>query len=198
MAWGRAAFVYEGPVRRALIRLKFAGLRSLADAFAPAMAAALRAWDPEITVPEEGGRSLLLPLTWVPLGRDRRRRRGFDQARMLADAVGRRTGRPVMSLLERTRETSPQARRAGADRKQALAGAFRTVRPPPSRVVLVDDVLTSGATAAACASALVEAGAIEVGVLTAARSLGGSIPARCYTAGGLPPGSVVARETSSR
>ena len=193
LAWARAAFVYEGPVRRALIRLKFAGLRSLADAFGPAMAAALEAWDRETTVQDGRDGGPHPPLTWVPLGRDRRRRRGFDQARMLADAVGRHSGRSVMSLLERTRETLPQARRAGAERRQALADAFRGVRRPPSRVVLIDDVLTSGATAAACASALVDAGAEEVGVLTAARSLGGAIPARCYTAHGLPPGSVVAR-----
>jgi predicted amidophosphoribosyltransferase len=138
-------------------------------------------------------------LTWVPLGRRRRRSRGFDQAEALARAVGRATGLPVRPLLRRAVETAPQARRGGADRKLALAGAFRAAAPPPPEVVLVDDVLTSGATAAECALTLIAGGAARVGVLTAARSLGGTLPAQCSTlAAGLPSGSVVARERSSR
>lgn len=164
--------------------MKFGGHRTVAEGLAPFMTTSLQGWSAS-------------ELTWVPLGRRRRRSRGFDQAEALARAVGRATGIPVRSLLRRVVETSPQARRGGADRKMALAGAFRAAAP--AEVVLVDDVLTSGATAAECAAALVAAGAVRVGVLTAARSLGGTLPARCSTlAGGLPSGSVVARETFSR
>jgi predicted amidophosphoribosyltransferase len=102
-------------------------------------------------------------------------------------------------MLTRAVETAPQARRGGDARRRALGGAFRAVGAVPPRVLLVDDVLTSGATVAECARTLLAAGALEVGVLTAARSLGGPLPARCYKIeAGLQPGSVVARETFSR
>jgi predicted amidophosphoribosyltransferase len=123
-------------------------------------------------------------VTWVPLGRRRRRVRGFDQAEALARAVAGLAGLRVARLLERTVETDPQARRPGPERRRALRGAFRAVREAPLSVLLVDDVLTSGSTAAACAEALATAGARAVAVLTAARSLGGPIPARCYDRAG--------------
>ena len=186
--WARGAFLYEGPVRKALMALKFGGKRSVAPALAPAMANALS------TAPGPG-----TVLTWVPLAPRRRRERGYDQAEVLARALGRATGLPVIGTLERVLETAPQARRDAAHRRRALRGAFRALPERASgALVLVDDVLTTGATAAECASVLSRAGAEEVGLLTAARSLGGGVPARCYNPPGLRPGSVVARETSSR
>jgi hypothetical protein len=137
-------------------------------------------------------------LTWVPLGRGRKRSRGYDQAEALARAVAALTGWPVIPLLERDVETRPQARSSGRERRRALAGAFRARPDPPEQVVVVDDVITTGATAADCARALLAAGAGHVGVLTAARSLGRPVPARCYNQPGFRPGSVVARETHSR
>ena len=177
------------------MRLKFGGRRSLVPVFSCAMGEALSRGPPSV---EEARRSGLLAVTWVPLGPRRRRRRGFDQARCLAEGVGATGGMPVRRLLRRVIETAPQARRAGPDRRHALAGAFEPAGRPSPVVVLVDDVLTSGATAAECARVLCAAGAVEVGVLTAARSMGGPLPARCYNPAGLQPGSVVARETSSR
>jgi predicted amidophosphoribosyltransferase len=120
-------------------------------------------------------------ITWVPLGPRRRRRRGFDQAEALARPVAALLGWPVRPVLRRVVETAPQARRSGPERREALEGAFRSREPVPAAVVLVDDVLTSGATAAACASVLMAAGCREVGVLTAARALNGRLPVRCYT-----------------
>jgi competence protein ComFC len=172
------------------MRLKFGGQKPVADTLGAFMLEALEHapspdFDPSV-------------ITWVPLGRKRRRERGYDQAEALARVVADLSGLPVRQLLARSVETGPQARRSGPARRLALHGAFRAVREPPARVILVDDVLTSGATAAECAAVLRRAGALEVGVLTAARSLGGAVPAHCYNSAGLQPGSVVARETSSR
>jgi ComF family protein len=178
------------------MRLKFSGLSQVAEAFAPSMVEAL-ARAPPGPGPIDRGEPFVV--TWVPLGERRRRRRGYDQAEMLARAIRSLTGWPVQVMLRREVETSPQARRAGPERRRALRGAFSVVGDsPPPRVVLVDDVLTSGATAAECATLLRTAGAREVGVLTAARSLGGGIPARCYNPARFPSGSVVARGRSSR
>jgi ComF family protein len=119
-------------------------------------------------------------ITWVPLSRRRRSRRGFDQAELLARALARRLGLPVRRLLVRTRDSRSQARRSGADRRAALRGAFRlTERRPPAVILLVDDVLTTGSTAAACAETLKAGGTTHVALVTAARSVGGPIPARC-------------------
>ncbi|HEY3209210.1 MAG TPA: double zinc ribbon domain-containing protein [Actinomycetota bacterium] len=196
IGWSRSAFLYEGPVRSALLRLKFSGLSHVAQAFAPSMVEALARAPP---VGGAGGQDEPSVVTWVPLGARRRRERGYDQAEVLALAVGALAGWPVRALLRRAVETAPQARRAGPERRRALQGAFAAAGPVQSvRVVLVDDVLTSGATAAECATVLRRAGAAEVGVLTAARSLGGGVPGRCYNPARFPPGSVVARGRSSR
>ncbi len=160
--------MYEGPARAALHRLKFSGWRVVAEAFGAAMAA-VNVFEAEA-------------VTWVPLSPGRRARRGFDQARALAVAVAGRVSVPAVPLLERTTETPPQARRSAVERRRAMRGAFRSAgRDPPASVLLVDDVLTTGATAAECARVLVSAGAAHVGLLTAARALSGPIPARCYS-----------------
>lgn len=161
----RAPFVYQGPLARALKALKFGGWRALAPHLAGAMVEVC-------DVPAD-------VVTWVPLARRRRARRGFDQAEVLALEVAARLGLPAMPLLRRSRETAAQAPRPARERRRAPAGAFRAERQVRGTVLLVDDVLTTGATAGACAAALREAGAHRVAVLTAARALGGGIPARC-------------------
>jgi ComF family protein len=161
----RSPFVYEGPVARAIKSMKFSGWHALAGHLAGAMAEVLE-------LPADA-------VTWVPLSARRRARRGFDQAELLARAVAKRRGLPVGRLLRRVRDTRAQARLAGVDRRAALGDAFVSVRAPPPRTLLVDDVLTTGSTAAACADVLKAAGGREVLVLTAARSLGGPIPERC-------------------
>jgi ComF family protein len=176
------------------MRMKFGGGKVVAEALAPFLASALD------RAPPRDERDPEPVVTWVPLGRIRRRERGFDQAEVLARFVAPLAGLRAEPLLVRTRETAPQAKRTATERRSALAGAFRARErgSMPGGVILVDDVLTTGETAAECARTLREAGAREVGVLTAARSLGGALPARCYTGGGLLPGSVVARGTSPR
>jgi ComF family protein len=177
IAWARAPFLYDGPVRSALYRLKFSGWKAVAEALGAAMASV---HEHEVDV-----------VTWVPLGRKRRASRGYDQARALARVVGRSLGRPVVPLLRRVAETGPQARRGAAERRLAMRGVFTVTglaRPPPRSVLLVDDVLTTGATAAECAHVLVGAGVEHVALLTAARAISGDVPARCYARRDSRPG----------
>ncbi|HYZ11576.1 MAG TPA: hypothetical protein VE962_06755, partial [Actinomycetota bacterium] len=180
IAAARAPFLYAGPVARGIRGMKFSGWRAVGAHLAGGMA--------EVAAD-------LLPadvVTWVPLSRRRRARRGFDQAEVLARATAARLGIAVRPLLIRVRDTRAQARAGGPERRRALRDAFVPRRGPsdlPARVLLVDDVLTTGATAAACASALHRSGASHVSVLTAARSLGGPVPARCL-------GTPVRAETS--
>jgi ComF family protein len=161
----RAPFRYEGPAREAVHRLKFTGWRDVAGTLAAAIAAC-------------GGAAPADVITWVPLSRRRLAERGYDQARALAVALAHQTEVPVVRLLRRTVATGPQARRAGTERRDAMRGAFAASRGVPARVLLVDDVLTTGATAAACALALREAGASEVHVAVAARAVRALRPSR--------------------
>jgi predicted amidophosphoribosyltransferase len=162
-------------------RLKFGGLRGVAEAFAPAMVARAAELGPAQAI------------TWVPLSPRRLAERGFDQAKVLAVHVGRGLDLPTLRLLTRVSDPGgSQARRGRDARRDAISGRFGSAGRPPARVVLVDDVLTTGATVAACASELVAAGAEEVSVLVAARSVRpGFRPG--YTRSRPALGSVVAR-----
>ncbi len=169
IARARAPFLFEGPVRRAVHRLKFSGWRPVAGALAEAM---VSAWGTGWSAPDV--------ITWVPLSRDRLAARGYDQAKALAGAIAPRLGLPAGALLRRVGDPGPQARRGGDARRQAMRGMFAAASTSPARVLLVDDVLTTGATASACAEALLQAGAREVCLLTAARAVA---PARRNTDG---------------
>ena len=167
----RAPFLYDGPLARAIRGMKFSGWHAVGASLAGGMA--------EVAAD-------LLPadlVTWVPLSRRRRARRGFDQAEVLARAAAAILGVPVRSLLVRARDTRAQARQTGPERRRALQDAFAARATVEGTVLLIDDVLTTGATASACARALRRAGAGPVHLLTAARSLGGPVPARCLGSG---------------
>ena len=187
LALARAPFGFDGPVRRAVHRLKFSGWRPVAGALGGAMVAAWSGagFEPHV-------------VTWVPLSRARRAARGYDQARALAEVVAPRLDVPALGLLGRTGDPGPQARRGGEARREAMRGMFATQARPPPSVLLVDDVLTTGATAGACAEALLRAGAAEVALLTAARAVSSVRPsaevpgARPILGRGLASGSVVA------
>jgi ComF family protein len=156
------AWLYDGAVRQAVHSMKYRRRRRVADALADALADAMPAPPADALVP-------------VPLHPERLAERGFNQAEELARRLGRRWGLPVCaSGLTRARDTGHQARLHRAERRANVAGAFVWAGPgaPPVRPLLVDDVLTTGSTLAACAEALRAAGAREVRAVALARSLG--------------------------
>lgn len=161
--WARAAAAYAGTARDALHALKFEGKRALARPLGellvdPCLAAA--AGDLEAIVP-------------VPLGRARARARGYNQAMLLAERLGRGVDAPVRARwLARLRETAEQSGLGATARAGNVRGAFVASSSAAGRsVVVVDDVLTTGATVAECARALRRAGARKIGVLAVARVL---------------------------
>ena len=152
-----APVAYEGPARDLLHAFKFGGRAALADA----MAAHIAARAPAGLL---GG--VLVP---VPIHQRRLRRRGFSQAAVLAAALARRTGLPVAPCLARGGDPSPQAGRGRHARLAAPGGAI-AAQAAPHRALLVDDVVTTGATLAACAAALRAAGTAEAGAVAWART----------------------------
>ncbi len=158
---------FGGVVRRSLHRLKYAGETRLA---APLGEAVARRWQRA-----GAGGDLLVP---VPVHAERRRRRGYDQAELIAAAAARQLRLPMSPLLERNRATTAQFDLDRRHRATNVAGAFSLRRggerlgPRPLLgrwIVLVDDVVTTGATLSACAAPLIAAGAIGVSAVTVAR-----------------------------
>jgi ComF family protein len=158
-----APVAYAGPARALVGALKFRGAVGVAEAMAAAVCAAAPAgWL------DRG--AVLVP---VPLHPARRRRRGFNQAERLARAVGERRGLAVVDCLQRGGSRATQMGLGREERLERIAGTVSVrARPVPARVVLVDDVVTTGATLAACAAALRDAGAAEVRAVAYARTPG--------------------------
>ncbi|MGH2699532.1 MAG: ComF family protein [Actinomycetota bacterium] len=149
------AWPYEAGARSLVLDLKLRGDRGAAVPLARELVA------------EVAARGLAAEvLTWVP-GKPRENRgRGFDHAGVLAAEIGARLGLPVAPLLTRRGKPLDQTSLGAAERWANLRGAFAAEMSPP-RVALVDDLVTTGATAAACAEALRRAGAGRVEVLAA-------------------------------
>lgn len=159
-----APLAYDGPARALVQGLKYRGAVALAGPMAAQIAANAPA-------------GLLAPgdtLVAVPAHPSRLRRRGYNQAERLASELAVRTGLAACECLARI---GPATRQVGRDRGERLAAAsgqicLRAGAPVPGRVVLVDDVATTGATLAACAGVLRAAGALRVAAVTFARTPG--------------------------
>jgi ComF family protein len=159
-AWAPVA--YEGPAQGVVSALKFRGATRAADA----MAAQIAAGAPN------GWLDRSRALVPVPLHAARARRRGYNQAAVLAAALARRTGLELIDCLERSGPRETQVGRDRAQRLTGIAGAIGLKSRAPPGAVLVDDVITTGATLAACARALRAGGTNSVLAVGYARTPG--------------------------
>ena len=155
---------FASPLREGIHALKYGGSPQLAEPFGARMARAWRGaaagWEPDSITP-------------VPLHAARERERGYNQSERLARVVARDLGcRMDRTALRRLRATAQQAQLGREERQANVAGAFgaRPERVAGRRILLIDDVYTTGATLRACAAALYSAGAAEVAALTLARA----------------------------
>ena len=151
---GVAPLRYEAMARDSLLRYKFGGMYRYADVYGALLAVSIAA---ELEGPFDF-------VTWVPVSRKRKRRRGYDQAQLLAAAAAERLGLPLRAVLEKTIHTPPQSGLQEADQRRAnVLGAYRATEDLSGcRILLIDDVVTTGATLSECAGVLRQSGAADV------------------------------------
>lgn len=160
-----AVWYYEGNVRKSLLRYKFYNARSFAGSYGRILAMKLQREYPE-------GFDCL---TWIPVSPLRRLRRGYDQVELLARAVGRELGMSPVRLIRKVRHNRSQSSiRGAAERRANVLGVYREISREQiagKRILLLDDILTTGATAGEAGRVLLTAGAKEVhcAVVAAAR-----------------------------
>jgi len=155
---------YEGVLRELIHLYKYSRIQTMARPLADLLVAAL---------PRDEKFDAVTP---VPLHWRRQWQRGFNQSELLAREIGRRCGIPMVKALRRARPTPAQAGLSNADRRRNVVAAFscrrdalRGGQAESKRILLIDDVMTTGSTAASCALALKRAGAARVALLTVAR-----------------------------
>ncbi len=155
----RSPLVYDGEVKRLIYKLKFGKKTYIAQTLGALMADKYLecGMDAEI-------------ITFVPMTESEVKKRGFNQAELLANEVCKRLDVPVLPALVKIKSTSEQKQLKGKDRALNLEGAFACVfeQVKGRKILLVDDIFTTGATANECANTLLKAKAREVSVLTAA------------------------------
>ena len=161
LAHWTSLWYYEGIVRKSVLRFKFHGQRSYAEVYGRLLAMKLLSQEVSFDV-----------LSWVPISRLRKWRRGYDQVQLIAEAVGRELGITPQPVLIKVRNNRPQSRLGMAAKRRAnVLGVYRTVNNDlikGKRILLLDDIITTGATAGECARILLTAGAKEVSCATVA------------------------------
>ena len=152
---------YTDEVRQSLLRYKFGGLRMYASVYGEFLAKCI----------DENGISCDI-ITWVPLSRKRLRRRSYDQARILAEETAKKLGLPCEKLLEKRVDNRPQSTVGDAEKRRANAKGVYVCTDPDKlkgrRVLLIDDIVTTGSTIAECASILKNEGCLAVYAAAAA------------------------------
>lgn len=147
---------YQGALRDQVLAFKFSDRPQYARAYGPVLARQVR---------------LFLPgtydvITWVPVSRQTLKKRGYDQARLLAEETARALGREAVPLLEKARATPAQSSlESAARRRKNVKGVYAVPRPEQvagQRVLLIDDILTTGSTLEEAARTLRAAGASQV------------------------------------
>lgn len=150
------AYQYHGVVQRLIVMLKFQGVFQAMEPLLPQLLRSVRG----------AGFDMIVS---IPLHKSRLRERGFNQAALLAQQVSKASGIPLIEALVRIKKTKRQSALPHGQREQNLKDAMQVVLPVQGKaILLVDDVRTTGSTARSCARALLEAGAQEVSLLTAA------------------------------
>ena len=151
-----AVWYYEEYVRRSLLRFKFYNVRGYAQTYGRLLAMKIDRQQPD-------GFDMI---TWIPVSRLRKFRRGYDQVELIAKAVGLELNMKPVPTLKKIRHNRQQSRIVGqAERRANVLGAYRIVDAElvwGKRILLLDDILTTGATASECARVLLTAGAKEV------------------------------------
>ena len=162
LAGWTALWYYEGNVRRSILRFKFYNARSYAETYGRMLAMKLLQEEIPFDV-----------LTWAPISALRKWRRGYDQVELIANAVGQQLGIEAVPTLKKVRHNQPQSRiKDDAARRANVLGAYRVTNPDSvagKRILLLDDVITTGATAGECARMLWLAGAKSVNCAAVAR-----------------------------
>ncbi len=154
LAGWTCVWYYRDNVRKSLHRFKFSNRRSYAKCYGRLLAMELQ---------KQGQFDIL---TWAPIAPLRRLKRGYDQCQLLAEAVAEELGMEAIRTLKKVRNTPPQSSiKNAAARRANVSGAYKAVEDLPlkgKRVLLLDDIITTGATASECARVLLTAGAKEV------------------------------------
>ena len=161
LAHWTSLWYYEGTVRKSILRFKFYGQRSYAEVYGRLLAMKLLSQEVTFDI-----------LSWVPISRLRKWRRGYDQVQLIAQAVGRELGVTPTPLLVKIRNNRPQSKLGIAAKRRAnVLGVYRIAdsnQVKGKRILLLDDIITTGATAGECARILLTAGAKEVACATVA------------------------------